>query len=339
MSTPLTSLEHELVARPRRWLVTGAAGFIGSHVVERLLALGQDVVALDDFSLGTRANLAAAEGAASPAARLELVVADVRDARALARVLAGVDLVLHQAGLGSVPRSLAEPARSFDVNARGTWEVLCAARAAGVRRVVCASSSSVYGDESASPQREERIGRPLSPYAASKRAAELAAEGLARAGGPEVAALRYFNVFGPRQAPLGPYAAVIPRWCAALAAGEEPVLHGDGATSRDFTPVAAVVAANLLAATRPLCEPFRVFNVASGRATTLLELHTELLAAARTLGWGLLRTSLARTAARPGDRSASLADLARSRAELGYRPEGLSRAALVPVLAGLRRAR
>jgi UDP-N-acetylglucosamine 4-epimerase len=320
-------------------LLTGAAGFIGSHLLDRLLELGQDVRALDDLSTGTRANLAAATEGAAVGARFHFLEADVRDGKALAAALVDVEFVLHQAGLGSVPRSLAEPARSFDVNARGTFELLAAARAAGVRRVVLASSSSVYGDEAASPQREERIGRPLSPYAAAKRAAELAGEGLARAGGPEVAALRYFNVFGPRQASDGPYAAVIPRWCAALAARSEPELHGDGTTARDFTPVATVVEANLLAALRPLSEPFRVFNVASGRATTLLELHAALLAAAATLGWSGVPRGLARGPARPGDRPSSLADLARLGAELGLVPRALDAAALVPLLATYRRAR
>jgi len=335
VSAALASVERELAARPRRWLVTGAAGFIGSHLVERLLTLGQDVVALDDLSTGTRANLAAAASAARAAARLAFVDGDVRSSELLARVLPGIELVLHQAGLGSVPRSLAEPQRSFDVNARGTWELLTAARAAGVRRVVLASSSSVYGDEAASAQREERLGRPLSPYAAAKRAAELAAEGLARSGGPEVAALRYFNVFGPRQAPEGPYAAVIPRWGAALLAGHAPELHGDGSTTRDFTPVAGVVAANLLAALRPLVEPFRAFNVGGGRATTLLELHGLLLAAARALGRSDVPAALVRRPARPGDRRASLADLARIALELGHEPLALTPASLAATLAHL----
>jgi UDP-N-acetylglucosamine 4-epimerase len=235
-----------------------------------------------------------------------------------------------------VPRSLADPAASLDVNARGTWEVLVAARAAGVRRVVLASSSSVYGDELASPQREERLGRPLSPYAASKRAAELAAEGLARAGGPEVVALRYFNVFGPRQVPRGPYAAVIPRWGAALLAGQSPMLFGDGTTTRDFTPVAEVVAANLLAATRELREPFRAINVGGGRATSLLELHGLLCAAARALGRDV-PSALVRAPARAGDRPASLADLTRLRAELGHEPAALSLDSVQATLAALAR--
>ncbi|MEQ1894080.1 MAG: NAD-dependent epimerase/dehydratase family protein [Planctomycetota bacterium] len=337
MSATLASVEHELAARPRRWLVTGAAGFIGSHLVERLLALGQDVVALDDLTSGTRSNLEAVAGAAHGPARLRFLQADVRDREALARALVGVEFVLHQAGLGSVPRSLADPGTSFDVNARGTWELLVAARAAGVRRVVCASSSSVYGDERASPQREERLGTPLSPYAAAKRAAELAAEGLARAGGPEVAALRYFNVFGPRQSPRGPYAAVSPRWGAALLAGQRPELFGDGSTSRDFTPVAGVVAANLLAATRALVEPFRAFNVGAGCATSLVDLHRLLVAVARALGRAA-PSELVAAPARAGERPASLADLTRLRGELGYEPPALSPEFLQATLVGLARA-
>jgi UDP-N-acetylglucosamine 4-epimerase len=196
--------------------------------------------------------------------------------------------------------------------------VLAAAHAAGAARVVLASSSSVYGDRDETPQREERIGRPLSPYAASKRAAELAAEGFARGLRFPVVALRYFNVFGPRQDPSGPYAAVVPRWCAALRAGAAPVVHGDGAQTRDFTPVTAVVAANLLAATATLPEPFHVLNVGSGREVSLAELHARLAELCARSG-GAPRAP-ERAPARPLDRRSSRADLARVRALLGYEP-------------------
>jgi UDP-N-acetylglucosamine 4-epimerase len=313
-------LEHELRARPRSWLVTGAAGFVGSHLVEHLLALGQRVCALDDLSTGTRANLAAAARGSS---QLCFVQGDVRDPAALRAACEGVEFVLHQAGLGSVPRSVAEPARTTSVNAEGTWLVLAAARAAGARRLVLASSSSVYGDSLASPQREEVVGRALSPYAASKAIAELAAAGFARGLGFPVVALRYFNVFGPRQDPHGPYAAVIPRWCAALVAGVAPRLEGDGRQTRDFTPVAAVVAANLLAACAELpelLEPFVAVNVGTGRETELAALLQRLIELCAELGLerGGLRPLAA--PARPGDRRASRADLTRARALLGYEP-------------------
>jgi UDP-N-acetylglucosamine 4-epimerase len=242
----------------------------------------------------------------------------VRDADAVRAACAGAELVLHQAGAGSVPRSLAEPARAVSVNAEGTWTLLAAARAAGAERLVLASSSSVYGDRAETPQREDRIGRPLSPYAASKRTAELAAEGFARSLGFPVVALRYFNVFGPRQDPDGPYAAVIPRWCAALRAGRAPVLHGDGAHTRDFTPVPAVVAANLLAAVRPLREPFHVLNVGTGRELSLAELLARLTELCARSG-GTPRAP-ERTPERPLDRRASRADVERARELLGYEP-------------------
>lgn len=318
----IEALERELRLRPRGWLVTGAAGFIGSHLVERLLALDQRVHALDDLSTGSRANLAAVERAVGPerARRLEFFAGDVCDPLVLGPACAGVEFVLHQAGLGSVPRSLAEPARALRVNAQGTWSVLAAARAAGARRVVFASSSSVYGDAAATPQREERVGRALSPYAASKQVAELAAAGFSRSLGFPSVALRYFNVFGPRQEPGGPYAAVIARWCAALVAGEPPELEGDGRQTRDFTPVAAVVAANLLAASAELAEPACAINVGTGRETALGTLLARLVALCAELGLERAGLEPRRGPERPGDRRRSRADLERARAWLGYEP-------------------
>jgi UDP-N-acetylglucosamine 4-epimerase len=321
----------ELRAQPRRWLVTGAAGFIGSHLAERLLGLGQDVRGLDDLSSGTRARLAAATGAAGEGAHWEFVHGDVRDAQALAQAIEGCEFVLHQAALGSVARSFREPAPYVEVNVLGTARVLAAAERAGVRRVVLASSSSVYGDRLESPQREERTGAPLSPYAASKQAAELVLAGHVRARSLSGVALRYFNVFGPRQDPHGPYAAVIPRWAAAIREGRAARLEGDGRQTRDFTPVAAVVEANLLAALAPLASPFEVFNVGTGRETSLLALHGELRALAAELG---LPAPLEpeRQPPRPLDRRASRADLTRARAVLEYEPPGELRNTLRAVL-------
>jgi UDP-N-acetylglucosamine 4-epimerase len=322
MERAYTRLERELRARPRVWLVTGAAGFIGSHLVERLLLLDQRVHGLDDFSTGRRANLAAVERAVGPerCRRLSFVEGDVCERATVRAACEGCELVLHQAGLGSVVRSLAEPERCLEVNAAGTWTVLAAARAAGARRFVLASSSSVYGDRLDTPQQEERIGRALSPYAASKQAAELVAAGFSRGLAFPSVALRYFNVFGPRQDPHGPYAAVIARWSAALVAGQAPVLEGDGRQTRDFTPVAVVVEANLLAACRPLPEPALALNVGTGRETSLNELLALLRRIAAELGLergGFLPLGVA---ARPGDRRASCADVTRARAWLGYEP-------------------
>jgi UDP-N-acetylglucosamine 4-epimerase len=302
--------------------VTGAAGFIGSHLVERLLALEQRVRGLDDLSTGRRANLAAVARAvgAERWRRFELVLGDVCDERAARAACEGVELVLHQAGLGSVPRSLAAPARSLAVNAQGTWQMLAAARAAGARRAVLASSSSVYGDSPDVPQREERSGRALSPYGASKAIAELAAAGFARALGFPCVALRYFNVFGPRQDPHGPYAAVIPRWSAALLAGVAPELEGDGRQTRDFTPVDAAVQANLLAACAELPEPFGVVNVGTGRETALAALLARLVDLCAEAGLDRRGLRPLERPARPGDRRASRADLTRARAWLGYEP-------------------
>lgn len=315
-------MERELRARPRRWLVTGAAGFSGSHLVEHLLALGQDVHGLDDFSTGRRSNLAhlARTLAASCWRRFVLFEGDVRDAECVRAASAGVQFVLHQAGLGSVPRSLLEPARAVDVNARGTWVVLEGARAAGARRLVFASSSSVYGDSGETPQREERIGRALSPYAVAKQVAELATAGVSRSTGFPSVALRYFNVFGPRQDPDGPYAAVIPRWSAALLQGRRACLEGDGAQTRDFTPVSAVVEANLLAATTELAEPAAVFNVGTGRETRLDELFLTLRRVCAERRPGCAAQAAERVPARPGDRCTSRADLTRIRLQLGYEP-------------------
>ena len=314
--------------------MTGAAGFIGSHLVECLLALDQDVAGLDDLSTGRSANLDAVARAVGPERwrRFRFTRGDVCDAEVVRAACVERELVLHQAGLGSIVRSLAEPVRTFEVNALGTARLLAAAREAGTRRVVFASSSSVYGDAADLPQREERTGRGLSPYAASKQSAELLAAGFSRALSFPSVALRYFNVFGARQDPGGPYAAVIPRWAEALLAGEAPVLEGDGLQTRDFTPVAAVVRANLLAATRELADPAAVFNVGTGRETALVELFERMRAACSELGLyrGELRPEM--RPARPGDRRASRADLTRVRAVLGYEPPDGIDAALCAVL-------
>ena len=328
MAALIGRVEEALAGAPRRWLVTGAAGFIGSHLTERLVGLGQDVVALDDFSTGHRRNLAAAESAgraqAEAAGRtsgtLRVIDGDIRDAGACADACAGADIVLHQAALGSVPRSIADPWATHTVNVDGFVRVLLAARDAGVPRVVYASSSSVYGDEATLPKVEARVGTPLSPYAVTKKTNELYAETVARHYGVETVGLRYFNVFGPRQDPAGAYAAVMPRWIDALLDGRPCTLFGDGTTSRDFCYVANVVQANLLAATCAAEAACGVYNVAVGGRTTLVELYDAIAVALSDAEPGLTVGPPAFAPERPGDIRHSLADVSRARDALGYRP-------------------
>jgi UDP-N-acetylglucosamine 4-epimerase len=318
---PSEDLASRLNNLSGRWLVTGAAGFIGSNLVEALLAAGQEVAGLDNFATGHRRNLDEVRAAVGDEnwSRFRLVEADIRDRDACARAVEGVDYVLHQAALGSVPRSLADPLTSHDVNVTGFVNMLDAARLAGVRRFVYAASSSTYGDEPNLPKREEWIGNPLSPYAATKLADEVYAAVYARSYDFLSIGLRYFNVFGPKQDPDGPYAAVIPKWIAAMLAGAPIQIFGDGSTSRDFCYVANAVQANLRAALAPHDAQNQVYNVAVGERTTLNQL------------FGLLRDGLARHQVhygqepahadfRRGDVLHSEADISKARSLLGYAP-------------------
>jgi UDP-glucose 4-epimerase len=300
-----------------RSLVTGGAGFIGSHLVAALLTRGEQVVVLDNLSTGKRANLAGLTGP------FEFVEGDVADPAAAARACAGVDVVYHQAALASVPRSIEAPLDSHAACATGTLVMLDAARKAGARRFVYAASSSCYGDQPTSSKRESDLPSPLSPYAAAKLAGEMYCLAFHRSYGLETVALRYFNVFGPRQDPHGAYAAVIPRFIDAWLKGERLVLYGDGRQSRDFTYVENVVAGNLLAAESPRAAG-RVLNLASGRSYSLLDLIASLEA---LLGRA---ADVRREPARIGDVRDSLADITLARELLGYEPvvdfhEGLRR--------------
>ncbi|MEM7349857.1 MAG: SDR family oxidoreductase [Acidobacteriota bacterium] len=291
-------------------LVTGGAGFIGSHLVDALVEGGAQVRVLDNLSTGLQENLAHLDGV------IDLLEGDLRDTEACRRACAGVELVFHQAALGSVPRSLADPATSFEVNVSGTANLLAAARDGGVRRVVYASSSAVYGDSPELPKRVGWEGQPLSPYAASKRMNEDLAQVFHRCYALELVGLRYFNVFGPRQRPDGPYAAVIPRFFAAYAAGKAPVIYGDGEQSRDFTYVGDAVRANLLAAGAPAeAAAARAYNVACGRRTTV----NELAGWVRQLSGG--GPEPIHQELRAGDVRHSLADLAATTEAIGYEPE------------------
>jgi UDP-glucose 4-epimerase len=298
-------------------LVTGGAGFIGSHLVEALAARGDRVRILDNFSTGRRENLGPLVD------HVECIAGDVTDAAAVNRAVNGCEIVFHQAALASVPRSLDDPLATHAVDATGTLLVLDAARRAGVRRVVYAASSSAYGNQPSPKKLETDLPSPLSPYAAAKLAGELYCQAFWHSFGLETVALRYFNVFGPRQDPSGPYAAVIPLFIRALLAGQQPTIFGDGRQTRDFTYVGNVVQANLLAALAKDAAG-QVFNVGSGQALSLLDL---LAALNRTLG---TKIEPLFQPARAGDVRDSLADITRARQVLGYTPsatleEGLQR--------------
>ena len=291
----------------RRVLVTGGAGFIGGHLVERLVADGAEVRVLDDFSTGKEANLAAVRD------DIELLREDLRDASAVARAVEGVEVVFHQGAIPSVPRSVEEPLRTHSVNVVGTLQLLEAARHAGVRRLVYAASSSAYGDTEVLPKVETMPADPLSPYAVQKYAGELHCRLYTQLYGLETVALRYFNIFGPRQDPESEYAAVIPRFACAALAGEPAQIYGDGGQTRDFTFVGDAVKANLLAADAERA-PGAVINVAGGRRWSLNALWDAIR---QLVGVDLEANHLP---PRQGDVRDSLADLSRARELLGYEP-------------------
>ena len=321
--TAYATAQAQLREQPRTWLVTGVAGFIGSHLLETLLGLGQRVVGLDNFATGHRHNLAAVQALVGPAAwaRFNFIEGDIRELADCQRACAGVELVLHQAALGSVPRSIADPITTNATNVGGFLNLLVAARDADVKRFVYAASSSTYGDHPGLPKVEDMIGRPLSPYAVTKYVNELYADVFARNYGLPSIGLRYFNVFGPRQDPNGAYAAVIPKWAAAMLGGETVHINGDGQTSRDFCFVANAVQANLLAATvMDQAAVNQVYNVAVGDQTSLVALHqllAQALAAARP---GLQVAAPEHRDFRAGDVRHSRADIGRAQTLLGYQP-------------------
>ena len=315
-------LRNRLAAAPSRWLITGVAGFIGSNLLEQLLRLGQTVTGLDNFLTGYQKNLDMVHAAVGDEAwaRFTFIEGDIRDLATCRRACEGADHVLHEAALGSVPRSIDDPLLTNGCNIDGFLNMLVAARDAKVQSFVYAASSSTYGDSPELPKVEDRIGRPLSPYAVTKYVDELYADVFARCYGFASIGLRYFNVFGQRQDPYGAYAAVIPQWFASLIKGETVYINGDGETSRDFCYIDNVVQANLLASLAPKDAQNRIYNVAFGERTTLNEL------------FALLRDEVVRhkpeaaTAEpvhrdfRAGDVRHSLADISRARTLLGYDP-------------------
>jgi UDP-N-acetylglucosamine 4-epimerase len=300
-----------------RYLVTGGAGFIGSHLIERLLADKHDVTVLDDFSTGRRENLAAFLGA------IHLIEGSVTDPETCRRAVDGAQFVLHEAALGSVPRSVIDPATTHDVNATGTLNLLIASREAGVKRFVYAASSSAYGDTVELPKHEDMPSRARSPYAVAKLTGEQYCTAFFLTYGLETVALRYFNVFGPRQDPTSQYAAVVPKFITAAFQNERPTIFGDGEQTRDFTYIANVVEANLRACVAPSAVAGKVFNIGAGAQTSLNTLWREI----RRLTGAKVEPIYEPT--RAGDVRDSLASLERARSILGYRP-------IVPFAEGLR---
>jgi UDP-glucose 4-epimerase len=288
-------------------LVTGGGGFIGSHLVDGLLAAGHQVRVLDNWSTGSRANLAHVKD------QIEIVTGDVTDAALVCQVIKGVELVFHQAALASVPRSVADPLTAHHICATGTLQVLMAAHGAQVRRVIYAASSSAYGNASKMPIREIDPIQPTSPSAVAKLAGEHYCSSFSQVYGLETVRLRYFNVFGPRQVTDGPSAAVIPSFVGAMLSGRSPVIHGDGLQTRDFTFVDDVVQANLLAAEAPRATG-KVFNIGSGRRTSLVELVQTMN---QILGTNLRPVH---DKPRPADFRHMQADISLAQAELGYCP-------------------
>ena len=324
-----------LAARHRHWLVTGSAGFIGSHLLEALLGSGQQVTSVDNFATGHRANLESVRAAVGEDAwsRHRFVEGDIADERVCISACEGVELVLHQAALGSVPRSILDPLQTHRANVTGFVNVLVAARDCGAKRVVYAASSSTYGDSQELPKVEDRIGRPLSPYAVTKYLDELYADVFGRCYGMPTIGLRYFNVFGPRQDPEGAYAAVIPRWAAAMLQGTPITIYGDGETTRDFCYVANVVQANLLAAVCADESAVRqVYNVAAGGRMSLNELYDILRDLTSRRHPEIRIPPPVYEDFRAGDVRHSQADIGKAHRLLGYAPTHDARSGLAESL-------
>jgi UDP-N-acetylglucosamine 4-epimerase len=316
-------VREQLRQRSRRWLVTGGAGFIGSHLIETLLKLGQEVVGLDNFATGYARNLEQIRDSVGPQTqdKFTFIEGDIRQLADCRRACAGVNVVLHHAALGSVPRSIEDPLAAHDANVTGFVNMLVASRDAGVERFVYAASSSTYGDHPGLPKVEDVIGKPLSPYAVTKYANELYADVFARCYGLASIGLRYFNIFGARQDPDGAYAAVIPRWIGQFIARRPVYINGDGETSRDFCYIDNAVQANLLAATTGDPEAVnQIYNVAVGERTTLNDLFAQARALLMEEFPWVRDLSPQYREFRDGDVRHSQADISKAAKLLGYAP-------------------
>lgn len=315
-------IKEQLLAQPKTWLVTGVAGFIGSNLLETLLKLNQTVIGLDNFATGHQHNLDEVKSLVSEAQWNSFTFhqGDIREYKDCEKALSGVDYVLHQAALGSVPRSIADPLTTNAANITGFINMLQAAKEQGVKSFTYAASSSTYGDHPALPKVEENIGNPLSPYAVTKYVNELYAGVYARTYGFKTIGLRYFNVFGQRQDPNGAYAAVIPKWTAAMINGEDVFINGDGETSRDFCFIENTVQMNILAATASEEVKDQVYNVAVGDRTTLNDLYSAIQTALDTQDVEVKGELIYRDF-RAGDVRHSQANVSKAMNNLGYKPE------------------
>ncbi|MDA5133704.1 NAD-dependent epimerase/dehydratase family protein [Psychrobacter sp. ANT_H3] len=320
--TAYQQVTEALVNEPKVWLITGVAGFIGSNLLESLLLLNQKVVGLDNFATGFQHNLDEVQSVvtAEQWQRFTFIEGDIRNLADCQSACADVDYILHQAGLGSVPRSIADPINTNETNISGFLNMLVAARDAKVASFTYAASSSTYGDHPALPKVEEAIGKPLSPYAVTKYVNELYAEVFARTYGFHTIGLRYFNIFGKRQTPDGAYAAVIPKWTAAMIRGDDVYINGDGDTSRDFNFIENAVQANILAATADDDAKNQVYNVAVGGRTTLNTLLTALKDNLSINGVDYSQAPIYRDF-REGDVRHSQADISKIQSALGYDPQ------------------
>ena len=322
MTTTYDIIKDKLRNESKTWLITGVAGFIGSNLLEALLLLNQKVVGLDNFATGFQHNLDEVKSLVSTEQwdRFTFIEGDIRQSTDCSKACQGVDYVLHQAALGSVPRSIADPVATNETNISGFLNMLVAARDANVASFTYAASSSTYGDHPALPKVEENIGNPLSPYAVTKYVNELYADVFARTYGFKTTGLRYFNIFGKRQTPDGAYAAVIPKWTAAMISDDEVYINGDGETSRDFNFIENAVQANILAATANEEAKNQVYNVAVGGRTTLNTLFIALQEYLRTNGVSYTQEAVYRDF-REGDVRHSQADINKIQNALGYAPQ------------------